>query len=50
MIGAAAYKEAIEETKDLSLRLPPNEIYPIVKRFHAFLDKAEDPDDLEIRT
>ena len=41
-------REAIGEAKDLAPRLPRSAIYPTEERFHAALEKVNDPEDLEV--
>lgn len=42
-------EEAIGEARDLAPRLPRSAIYPTEERFHAALERVNDPEDLEIR-
>lgn len=41
-------EEAIGEAKDLATRLPRSALYPTAERLVAFLEKVEDPEDLEV--
>ena len=41
-------QEAIREAKDLAPRLPRSAIYPTEERFHAALERVNDPEDLEV--
>lgn len=41
-------EDAIGEAKDLAPRLPRSAIYPTEERFHAALERVNDPEDLEI--